>query len=87
MGMCSDRNWLEFKSLLDAAFAPLAGDAEPSEEARSQCTENVEDIREFLENIKREDGRRDRSASLALVDLAHRERKHGLSKSTSQASF
>lgn len=75
-----DRNWLEFKSLLDAAFAPLAGDAEPSEEARSQCTENVEDIREFLENIKREDGRRDRSASLALVDLAHRERKHGLSK-------
>ncbi|EIN07294.1 actin cytoskeleton organization protein [Punctularia strigosozonata HHB-11173 SS5] len=72
-----DRNWLEFLSILDATFSYLRSAADA--DAREKCARHVAETREFLAHIAAEDGLKDRSASLALVDLANRTSSHGLS--------
>ncbi|KAG6336410.1 hypothetical protein ID866_2683 [Astraeus odoratus] len=74
-----DRNWLEFLSVLDAAFVPVAlSQGDPSEGSTRQCRENIEKARTFLADIANKDGAKNRAAPLALVDLEHRAYKHGL---------
>ena len=61
--VCSDRNWFEFVSLLDGTFA------EPESE---DVQERVTKTRQFLESIKEKDGKADRSAHLAALELEKR---------------
>ena len=68
--VCSDRNWFEFVSLLDGTFA------EPESE---DAQERVTKTRQFLESIKEKDGKADRSAHLAALELEKRAREHKLS--------
>lgn len=80
----SDRNWLEFLSILDGTFSPITrskSDGQPSNEAREICKSQIEEARAFFEEITDKDGHKDRSAWLALVDLAQRERLNGLGAS------
>jgi hypothetical protein len=74
----SDRNWLEFVSVLDAAFAPVQG-SDISEERKSECLENIEKTRVFLNEIAELDGSRNRSAPLACLELAKKALSHGIS--------
>ncbi|KAG5635534.1 hypothetical protein H0H81_010946 [Sphagnurus paluster] len=83
-----DRNWLEFLSILDAAFSYLdssQNSESPSvdETARANCTKHVSKIRELFTQIAQEDGTKDRSASLALLELENRSRIHGISTGNS----
>lgn len=76
-----DRNWLEFLSILDSAFAPVSfrSEGEITEEDSSECLENVSKARAFLAEVAEKDGRKNRAAPLALLELEHRAHKHGLS--------
>ncbi|OCH92238.1 hypothetical protein OBBRIDRAFT_791472 [Obba rivulosa] len=73
-----DRNWLEFLAVLDAAFADVAGQ-EVDEAKKAACSEAVAKTRELLAQIAEEDGRRDRSGLLALLELEKRARAHNVS--------
>ncbi|KAI6160023.1 N-acetyltransferase B complex non catalytic subunit-domain-containing protein [Pisolithus thermaeus] len=74
-----DRNWLEFLSVLDAAFAPIASSqGEVSEESKQECRESLVETGEFLAEIAQKDGIKNRAAPLALTELKHRAYKHGL---------
>ncbi|KAF9535277.1 actin cytoskeleton organization protein [Crepidotus variabilis] len=66
-----DRNWLEFLAILDAT---LPAGASTGAEVEAQ----VSRARELFENVVKEDGAKDRSGHLALVDLEHRARTHGV---------
>ncbi|KAI5833927.1 hypothetical protein K523DRAFT_369462 [Schizophyllum commune Tattone D] len=70
IGEKGDRNWFEFVSLLDGTFA------EPESE---DAQERVTKTRQFLESIKEKDGKADRSAHLAALELEKRAREHKLS--------
>jgi len=74
----SDRNWLEFVSVLDAAFAPVQG-SDVSAESKSDCSENIEQTRAFLTEIAELDGLKNRSAPLALLELEKRKFSHEIS--------
>nr|VWO98683.1 MAPKK kinase Kpp4 [Ganoderma boninense] len=65
-----DRNWLEFLAVLDATFSN-PGD-------KSVTSENITKTREFLGKVVEEDGVKDRSGHLALLELEKRSRQHGL---------
>ncbi|KDQ60955.1 hypothetical protein JAAARDRAFT_31952 [Jaapia argillacea MUCL 33604] len=72
-----DRNWLEFVSVLDAAFPPASS---ASNGQNGVSAETAGETRDFLAGIAEQDGIRDRSAHLALLELERRSRDHGLSK-------
>jgi N-terminal acetyltransferase B complex non-catalytic subunit len=77
----SDRNWLEFLSVLDATFHDVASlqSPDPSEAAKTNCSENISQTQELFVRLAEQDGRSDRSASLALLELERRARLHKLS--------
>ncbi|KAF8625781.1 hypothetical protein AX15_005171 [Amanita polypyramis BW_CC] len=74
-----DRNWLEFLAVVDAAFAPLASDSDPSDEEKSTCIDALKKRENLFTTIAEQDGARDRSALLALLELEKRARNHGVS--------
>ncbi|KAJ3875923.1 actin cytoskeleton organization protein [Lentinula edodes] len=79
-----DRNWLEFLSVIDGTFASLPeskGDAHagPSEDAKEQCSSKISNTLALFTNISVQDGRKDRSGLLGLLELEHRARRHGVS--------
>jgi N-terminal acetyltransferase B complex non-catalytic subunit len=80
----SDRNWLEFLSVLDATFSCIAisqdgVSPEANEFVRMECSENIVRTRDLFTRLAEEDGKKDRSALLALLELEKRARIHGLS--------
>ncbi|KAL4067946.1 N-acetyltransferase B complex non catalytic subunit-domain-containing protein [Scleroderma yunnanense] len=75
-----DRNWLEFLSILDGTFHPIASIRdEASEQCKQECRENMDKARTFLADIAQKDGTKNRAAALALTELECRAYKHGLS--------
>ncbi|KAL9715211.1 mitochondrial distribution and morphology [Leucoagaricus gongylophorus] len=72
----SDRNWLEFLSILDAAFWGLTN--EPSEDVLKMIREDVAETREFFMKIAEKDRFKDRSGLLAQLELEKRSRAHGI---------
>jgi N-terminal acetyltransferase B complex non-catalytic subunit len=83
-----DRNWLEFISVLDATFACLVSPtAEPhqksSDEVKAECCKYIHKAHGIFSRVAEEDGSRDRSGLLALLDLEHRSRMHGISSGMS----
>ncbi|THH20680.1 hypothetical protein EW146_g718 [Bondarzewia mesenterica] len=78
-----DRNWLEFLSVLDVTFSSVAS-GEPSDSAKEECVQHVSKTRELLTKVAEEDGLKDRSALLALLELEKRARIHGLSTGSSR---
>jgi N-terminal acetyltransferase B complex non-catalytic subunit len=68
-----DRNWLEFLSVLDATFLPVSHSAL---EGDASVYHTVEHSRELFAKVSEEDGLKDRSGRLALLELEHRANKH-----------
>ncbi|EIW85127.1 actin cytoskeleton organization protein [Coniophora puteana RWD-64-598 SS2] len=66
----NDRNWLEFLSIIDAAFPPKESGQEP-------VTDAIPETRDFFNKIAETDGVKDRSGLLALIELEHRARVAG----------
>ncbi|KAI6005647.1 N-acetyltransferase B complex non catalytic subunit-domain-containing protein [Pisolithus albus] len=78
-----DRNWLEFLSVLDATFPPVASsEGEISEQCKQECRESLVETGEFLEEIAQKDGFKNRAAPLALTELKYRAYKLGLYESS-----
>ncbi|KIP09553.1 hypothetical protein PHLGIDRAFT_102803 [Phlebiopsis gigantea 11061_1 CR5-6] len=75
-----DRNWLEFLSVLDATFWDVSSAPETAEEAKDACLHQITKAVEFFAQIADNDGARDRSGPLALLELEKRAVSHGLSK-------
>ncbi|KAF9484719.1 hypothetical protein BDN70DRAFT_825243 [Pholiota conissans] len=71
-----DRNWLEFLAVLDATLPPASSTASVDTEARDKVTH----VQEFFSVIEKVDGLKDRSASLALLELEKRTLAHSLSE-------
>lgn len=67
-----ERNWLEFLAVLDATLPPMSDS--PGDDANVNHT--VEHSRELFTKVSEEDGIKDRSGQLALLELEHRARKH-----------
>lgn len=63
----SDRNWLEFLAVLDATFTG------------SDVASNVKKSAELFEKVAAQDGPKDRTGLLALLDLENRARDAGVS--------
>lgn len=77
-----DRNWLEFQAVINAVFAesPTAADgASPDDAAPKTSEQLIASTQEFLARIAQQDGKRDRSGPLALLELEKRARAHSLS--------
>ncbi|KAI0362109.1 actin cytoskeleton organization protein [Trametes cingulata] len=73
-----DRNWLEFLAVLDGTFADLTSDPSDVEAAKAAVAERIPKTREFFGKVVEEDGVKDRSGHLALLELEKRSRHHGL---------
>jgi N-terminal acetyltransferase B complex non-catalytic subunit len=67
-------------AILDATFS-----SKPQEvpEKREECLSEVDRTRSFFQKISEKDGKRDRSGPLALLELEHRAREHGVSQGVS----
>ncbi|KAG6898362.1 hypothetical protein C0992_009037 [Termitomyces sp. T32_za158] len=78
-----DRNWLEFLSVLDATFSYLSS-SDGSSDSRVESSEHVKETKEFLNRIAEEDGAKDRSAALALLELEKRAHDHGISNDSNR---
>ncbi|KAF9075215.1 N-acetyltransferase B complex non catalytic subunit-domain-containing protein [Rhodocollybia butyracea] len=74
----NDRNWLEFLSVVDGTFSHLTV-SKPSEDAREQCLSKVSNTLALFTKISVQDGKKDRSGLLGLLELESRSRKHGIS--------
>ncbi|KAH7889369.1 N-acetyltransferase B complex non catalytic subunit-domain-containing protein [Phlebopus sp. FC_14] len=86
--MDGDRDWLEFISVLDATFTAVSSKEEGiSEEGRNECMENIKKSRAFFTEIAQKDGKKNRAAPLALLELEHRAYKHNLSDENSLLSM
>jgi N-terminal acetyltransferase B complex non-catalytic subunit len=81
-----DRNWLEFLAVIDGVFASLLsssnGTSSPGETERAACLPLITSAREFFTNIAQQDGKKDRSGFLALLELEKRARSYSLSTGT-----
>ena len=64
--------------MLDATFVDLTPDGADTEAAKGPCAERVAHTREFFGKVVEEDGVKDRSGRLALLELEKRSRHHGL---------
>ncbi|KAF9464770.1 N-acetyltransferase B complex non catalytic subunit-domain-containing protein [Collybia nuda] len=81
-----NRNWLEFLSVLNATFCyldPSQNDSSStlSEGAKVHCAEHITRTQELFTRLALEDGSKDRSSMLGLLELEGRARKYGLSTS------
>jgi N-terminal acetyltransferase B complex non-catalytic subunit len=74
-----DRNWLEFLAVLDATFSFFVPGSNPSDEEKSNCLNAVAKAQELFTKVAEEDGNRDRSGQLALLELEKRARDYGVS--------
>lgn len=75
-----DRNWLEFLSVVDAAFHDLGSSpTSASDEVKTTCAESIAAARELFNQVAEEDGTRDRTGRLALLELEKRAWASGLS--------
>jgi N-terminal acetyltransferase B complex non-catalytic subunit len=81
-----DRNWLEFLSVLDATL-PRQVSSSHSEQSRQDVEPKVNHSRALFSKIAEEDGLKDRSGFLALLELEKRSIAHGLSKGGSHPTF
>ena len=80
----SDRNWLEFLSILDATFSDVTSPKEVDDAVKAACREQINKTQEFLAQVADRDGVRDRSGPLALLELELRSRKNDLSTGMSR---
>ncbi|KAF8163363.1 actin cytoskeleton organization protein [Crassisporium funariophilum] len=78
-----DRNWLEFLAVLDATFVPTSSISEANQNG-SGSEDRIKHSEELFSRIAADDGLKDRSGSLALLELEKRARTHGLSKDPSR---
>jgi hypothetical protein len=74
-----DRNWLEFLSVLDATL-PRQVSSSHSEQSRQDVEVKITNSKALFSEIAEEDGLKDRSGFLALLELERRSVAHGLSK-------
>ena len=74
-----DRNWLEFLSVLDATL-PRQVSSSHSEQCRQDVETKITNAKALFSKIAEEDGLKDRSGFLALLELERRSVAHGLSK-------
>ncbi|KDR81676.1 hypothetical protein GALMADRAFT_58678 [Galerina marginata CBS 339.88] len=74
-----DRNWLEFLAVLDAAL-PFHIPPEDSKVDSTEAMTRISRAQELFSKIAEADGLKDRSASLALLELEKRARAHGSSQ-------
>ncbi|KAJ7285761.1 actin cytoskeleton organization protein [Mycena rebaudengoi] len=77
----NDRNWLEFLSVLDGCFASVTQpkNDDELEASKTECSVQVARIQELLTTLAEQDGAKDRSALLALLELEKRARIHEVS--------
>ncbi|KAF9013886.1 actin cytoskeleton organization protein [Cyathus striatus] len=73
-----DRNWLEFLSVVSAAFVAVSSPG-AGEDAKKEASERVKETQQILEKIAEEDGAKDRSGLLALLELEKRALAFGVS--------
>ena len=78
-----DRNWLEFLSVLDATFSYFDADTEVSEDSKTRCQEDIAKTHALFSTVAEQDGLKDRTGPLGLLELEKRARKHGLSTGSS----
>ncbi|KJA27088.1 hypothetical protein HYPSUDRAFT_35639 [Hypholoma sublateritium FD-334 SS-4] len=69
-----DRNWLEFLAVLDAALPPIPSPDSVDPESKEKTSR----AQEFFSKVEKEDGLKDRSATLAILELEKRASTHGL---------
>jgi N-terminal acetyltransferase B complex non-catalytic subunit len=81
-----DRNWLEFLSVLDTTL-PRQVSSSHSEQCRQDVEAKITHSKALFSKIAEEDGLKDRSAFLALLELDKRSLAHGLSKGRYYLSF
>lgn len=72
-----DRNWLEFLAVLDATLPPASSSAV---ELKPDIQSKIDHAQELFARVSEGDGLKDRSGSLALLELEHRARAHGVSQ-------
>ncbi|KAK2466858.1 hypothetical protein APHAL10511_001116 [Amanita phalloides] len=83
----NDRNWLEFVSVIDAVFAPFASTSDPNEEGRNNCAKAVKKVEELFSKVADEDGTRDRSGLLGLLELEKQAIHYGMSSGSSRLLY
>ncbi|KAF5377028.1 hypothetical protein D9757_007708 [Collybiopsis confluens] len=71
----NDRNWLEFLSVVDGTFSPLLQNS-AVDGVKEQCASKVSNTMALFTKISVEDGKKDRSGLLGLLELEDRSRKH-----------
>lgn len=77
------RNWLEFLSVLDATFCDVTSSSEPASDGlKASVTEQITKTRKVFTDAATEDGSKDRSGLLALLELEKRTKTHGLTSGT-----
>lgn len=81
-----DRNWLEFLSVLDATLPPQVSSSH-SEQSRLDVEAKITHSKSLFSEIAEEDGLKDRSGFLALLELERRSVAHGLSKGGYNPTF
>lgn len=74
-----NRNWLEFLVVLDATFSYFTLKDDPTDEDRTNCLDAIKKAKELFSEVAEEDGFRDRSGHLALLELENRARKYAVS--------
>ncbi|KAI0273734.1 N-acetyltransferase B complex non catalytic subunit-domain-containing protein [Gloeopeniophorella convolvens] len=79
-----DRNWLEFISILDELFPPPT--ASSGTPVGPEIAERAQKIQKLFEGLAAEDGTRDRSTWLGLLELERRSRVHNVSPESSRLS-
>ncbi|EPQ58725.1 hypothetical protein GLOTRDRAFT_13884, partial [Gloeophyllum trabeum ATCC 11539] len=79
-----DRNWLEFLSVLDATFSSVTSSSPVDEDSRAECLERITQARELFNRVAEEDGVKDRSGLLALIELEKRSRHHDFCQDSSE---
>ncbi|KAJ6630878.1 actin cytoskeleton organization protein [Mycena sp. CBHHK59/15] len=76
----NDRNWLEFISVLDATFSYVTtSQVEVDTSPKAECSLHAAKTQELFTKLAVQDGHKDRSALLALLELEKRARTHGIS--------
>ncbi|KAJ7449885.1 actin cytoskeleton organization protein [Mycena latifolia] len=80
----NDRNWLEFLSVLDATFSPMASAQPPDQSIKAASSLRLAKTQELFTRLAAQDGQKDRSALLALLELEKRARLHGISNDTNR---
>ena len=78
-----DRNWLEFLAVLDAtlldATHPIVSSSTELGSSKDTTTK-IQNAQDLFFDVAKQDGLKDRSGSLALLELEWRVRTHGLSR-------